>query len=206
MEEVEILLNKLITNRTSKKIYIVGIDGLGGSGKTTVADSLKLKLQSRGYDTYILHIDDFIHPKHVRYNESKEEWYCYYNIQWRYDYLVKEILLHIKNNDQIDKLIEIYDKENDNYILETIGISAGSILLLEGIFIQREELRKYLDFTIYIDTPKQVRLKRVLERDLYIGEVEDINNKYKGRYFPAEEKYISEYCPIENANFVLRYR
>ena len=177
-----------------------------GSGKSTIADSLKLKLQSRGYETYILHIDDFIHPKHVRYNESKEEWYCYYNIQWRYDYLVKEILFHIKNNDQIDKLIEIYDKENDNYILETIGISAGSILLLEGIFIQRKELRKYLDFTIYIDTPKHVRLKRVLERDLYMGEEEDINNKYKRRYFPAEEKYISEYWSIENANFVLRYR
>lgn len=31
MDEIEILLNKLITNKTSKKTYIVGIDGLGGN-------------------------------------------------------------------------------------------------------------------------------------------------------------------------------
>lgn len=31
MDEIEILLNELITNKTSKKTYIVGIDGLGGN-------------------------------------------------------------------------------------------------------------------------------------------------------------------------------
>lgn len=40
------------------------------------------------------------------------------------------------------------------------------------------------------------RLKRVLLRDKYIGELEDIRCKYERRYFPAEEKYILEYSPI----------
>lgn len=204
--EIQSLLNELMIKENTKKVYVVGIDGLGGAGKSTVSNLLKSKLRNKGYGSYVLHVDDFIHTKHIRYNESEEEWYCYYNIQWRYDYLVKEILLPIKNGSKIDRLIELYDKENDNYILESIDISQGCILILEGIFLQRKELKGYLDFIIYIDTPKELRLKRVLQRDAYIGEIEDINNKYNRRYFPAEERYLSEYSPIENANLVLRYK
>ncbi len=63
-----------------------------------------------------------------------------------------------------------------------------------------------MDFTIYLDVPREERLKRVLARDSYIGELEDIKNKYERRYFPAEEKYILDCSPIENADFVLRDR
>ncbi len=204
--EIQYLLDKIMTKKNSKKVYVVGVDGLGGAGKSTVSNLLKLILQNKGYESYVLHMDDFIHTEHIRYNKSKEEWYCYYNIQWRYDYLVKEILLPIKNGGKIDKLIELYDKENDNYILEPVEILQGCILLLEGIFLQRKELKGYLDFVIYIDVPKKLRLGRVLERDSYIGELEDIKNKYERRYHPAEERYFSEYCPIKNANLVLRYK
>jgi uridine kinase len=203
---VESLLNKLKNVDISKRVYVVGIDGLGGAGKSTIVSSLKLKLQNQNYNCYVLHIDDFIHPKYIRYDESKEEWYCYYNIQWRYDYLVKEILLPIKEGNRLDKQIELYDKERDTYILETISIPQGSILLLEGIFLQRKELKNYLDFTVYLDVSQDVRLKRILLRDTYIGELQDIRRKYERRYFPAEEKYISEYSPIENADLVLKDR
>lgn len=57
---------------------MIEIDGLGGSGKSTTSNSLKLKLEEKGYNCYVLHMDDFIHTKHTRYNESKEEWYSYY--------------------------------------------------------------------------------------------------------------------------------
>lgn len=200
------LLNKLKTEDLSNKIYIVGIDGLGGAGKSTIVNSLKLQLQNENYPTYILHIDDFIHPKHIRYDNTKEEWYCYYNIQWRYDYLVEEILSPIKKGKTINKTIELYNKENNKYLLQSLYIPYGSILILEGVFLQRKELKNYLDFVIYLDVPQDVRLNRVLIRDSYIGELEDIKNKYERRYFPAENKYLLEYSPIETADFVLKYR
>lgn len=203
---MQCLLSKLKNEDISKRVYIVGIDGLGGAGKSTIVDSLKLQLKNENYHSYVLHIDDFIHPKHIRYDKSKEEWYCYYNIQWRYDYLVEEILSPIKKGNKIDKVIELYDKENDRYILQPIYIPHGSVLILEGIFLQRKEIKDYLDFVIYLDVPKEVRLNRVLARDRYIGESKDIKRKYERRYFPAEEKYTLEYSPIESADFVLNYK
>lgn len=202
---MEKLLDKIIEKHTLQKTLIIGIDGLGGSGKTTIANSLKQELSNKNYNSVILHIDDFIHPRNIRYDEAKEEWYCYYYIQWRYDYLIKEILMPIKEGIEIDKQIELYDKDNDIYILEQIKIPRGSILLLEGIFLQRKEIREYFDYIVYLDTPKRTRLNRVINRDKYIGNLEDINLKYERRYFPAEDKYIEEYHPMDNADFVLNY-
>ena len=201
---MESLLRELRNQDISKRIYVIGIDGLGGAGKSTIVNSLKLQLLKKKYHTYVLHIDDFIHLKHIRYDESKEEWDCYYNIQWRYDYLVKEILSPVKRGDKIDKLIELYDKENDGYIKQQILIEHGTVLLLEGIFLQRKEIKSYLDFIIYLDVSQEVRLSRVLKRDGYIGGLKDIKCKYERRYFPAEEKYILDYSPIENADFVVK--
>lgn len=202
---MDCLLSKLQNEDISNRIYIVGIDGLGGAGKSTLANSLKLQLQYANHHTYVLHIDDFIHPKHIRYDKSKEEWYCCYYIQWRYDYLMEGILSPIKRGNEIDKKIELYDKENDRYIVQPIHRPHGSVLLLE-IFLQRKEIKSFLDFIIYVDVPQKVRLNRVLTRDGYIGGLEDIKCKYERRYFPAEEKYILEYAPIENADFVLKHK
>ncbi|WP_346885482.1 uridine kinase [Clostridium sp. UBA4395] len=201
---MECLLRELRNQDISNRIYVIGIDGLGGAGKSTIVNSLKVQLQKEKYYTYVLHIDDFIHPKHIRYDESKEEWDCYYNIQWRYDYLVKEILSPVKRGDEIYKLIELYDKENDGYIKQQVLIEHGTVLLLEGIFLQRKEIRRYLDFIIYLDVPQEVRLSRVIKRDGYIGGLKDIKCKYERRYFPAEERYILDYSPIENADFVVK--
>ena len=202
--KMEFLINKLKNEDISNRVYIIGVDGLGGAGKTTLVNSLKLQLQNENYYSYVLHIDDFIHPKRIRYDSSKEEWYCYYNLQWRYDYLVKEILSPIKNGEIIDKQIERYNRESDEYFTQRVNLVHGSVLILEGVFLQRKELKDYLDFIIYLDVPQEVRLNRVLARDSFIGGLEDIKYKYEKRYFPAEEKYILEYSPIENADFVLK--
>lgn len=199
------LLQRIMTKWNKEKTFTIGIDGLGGAGKTTIVNSLKLQLQNKNYNAVILHIDDFIYPKNIRYNKSKEEWDCYYNIQWRYDYLINEILMPIKEEIEIDKEIEIYDKDNDIYTLEQIKIPQGSILLLEGIFLQRKEIRGCFDYVIYLDVPREARLNRVINRDKYMGSSEDIKLKYERRYFPAEDKYIEEYWPIQNADYVLNY-
>lgn len=189
--------------RSDDRTVIVGIDGLGGAGKSTVSKKLFDELTYNGISTALLHIDDFIYPKNVRYNDSFEPWECYYKLQWRYDYLINDILKPIKKGAGFAGNIELYDKDNDTYFLSRTEIPVGSVVIIEGVFLQRKELEGVFDHMIYIDVPEQTRLERVLGRDLYIGGSSDIIKKYNERYFPAERHYVAKCSPAQNADTVV---
>ena len=195
-------ISSLYKLNNRKRVFVLGVDGLGGSGKTTYALLLKNVLKNEGIHVEVLHIDDFIHPKEIRYDSSKLDWECYYNLQWRYDYLRMEILTPIQSGSMINKDIELYDKQNDSYIGKHITLTTDSILMIEGVFLQRSELRSYFDYVIYIDANKESRLQRVIERDTYIGDEKSIIEKYEKRYFPAEDQYILEHNPKQKANYI----
>ncbi|WP_421102373.1 AAA family ATPase [Sporosarcina psychrophila] len=182
----------------SKCSVLIGIDGLGGSGKTMYAYKLQQQLEG----SVILHLDDFVHKKEVRYNENYEEWYCYYHLQWRYDYLIQKLLLPLKSGLDVNETIEVYNRETDSYILREIEIPAGTTVIVEGVFLQRPELRPYFEIVVYLELDQETRLKRITDRDIYMGNKKEIALKYDQRYFPAEEKYIEQCNPLALADIV----
>ena len=186
-----------------ERTLIVGIDGLGGAGKSTVSEALYKLLGEENVTVTLLHIDDFIHPRSVRYNADYPEWECYYDLQWRYDYLLSQIIAPIKSGIDLKCDVELYDKDNDTYLLNEINIPVGSVVIIEGVFLQRKELENMFDYIIYIDIPEEVRLQRVLERDGYIGNREQIKAKYDNRYFPAERHYIATCVPSDKADHLI---
>ena len=178
---------------------LIGVDGLGGSGKTTFAKMLQSKLAN----AVVFHLDDFIHPRNIRYDESVAEWEAYYYKQWRFDYLRKILLQPLASGLPVNTTIEHYHKETDQYVRTPITIPVDTQVILEGVFLQRKEFREFFDYIIFIDVDKNTRLNRVLERDTYIGTKEEISAKYDRRYFPAEEMYVKEYNPVRLANRVI---
>ena len=202
MLEMEAIYNNVITAVDINNIPIIGIDGLGGAGKSTISEKICEKFECNNYYTLLLHIDDFINVREVRYNSAYPDWQCYYDLQWRFDYF-SNVINEIKNNkkDYID--IELYDKDNDTYFQQRFAINENTIVIVEGIFLQRKEFNNIFDYMIYIDIPEEVRLQRVLKRDTYIGDEQQIVDKYENRYFPAEHRYIERYQPQKNADFVI---
>lgn len=187
----------------NQPMLIIGIDGLGGAGKSYFSEKLKKILSQQNYSVEIIHIDDFIYNRNIRYNPNYPEWYCYYFLQWRYEYLKSELIYQLKRDNEFHGSVKLYDKEKDKYFLQRLDISKNSVVIIEGVFLQREELKNIFDFIIYINVNKEKRIERILNRDIYIGNHDDILRKYNVRYFPAEEKYCLENEPIKNANFIL---
>jgi uridine kinase len=187
---------------TANGIRIIGIDGLGGAGKSTISEEICQYLKDKGYHTILLHIDDFIHVREIRYNSAYPDWHCYYNLQWRFDYF-RSVIDEIKKNakDYID--IDLYNKDEDTYYQQRFTISDNMIIIVEGIFLQRKEYHNIFDYVVYLDIPEDIRLQRVLKRDTYIGDEQQIIDKYERRYFPAQHKYLEECQPQKNANFIL---
>lgn len=180
--------------------FIVAIDGLGGAGKTTLVDQLEFELNN----VVAIHIDDHIVDTRLRYNTGHDEWFEYYQLQWN-TILLRENLFEKLHQNAKELCLSFYDKEKDISTIRTINLPLNSIVIIEGIFLLREEWKAYYDYIIYLDCPTEVRYERVLLRDTYIGDFEERLRKYQNRYWLAEEYYIKKQNPFKNAQRILRF-
>ncbi|MED4174568.1 kinase [Halalkalibacterium halodurans] len=179
--------------------FIVGIDGLGGAGKTTFVKKLSQELKNRHREVIILPLDDYIVEMKKRYETGYEEWYEYYYLQWDVRLLETELFKKLRNN-STELTLPYYDRATDTIVPKHIHLTPSTIVLIEGVFLQRDEWRDYFDFVLFIDCSHEVRAERVLNRDLYIGDYQTRVNKYKNRYWLAEEHYIKSVDPKKKAD------
>ena len=175
--------------------FIVAIDGLSGAGKTTLVQ----KLQNSIDQVVIIHIDDHIVRREYRYNTGYDEWFEYYQLQWDVTYIKEHLFEKLHQNEQQLQLL-FYNKEYDTLSKKTINIPPNSIVIIEGIFLLRDEWKAYFDYTVFVDCPREVRYERVLHRDTYIGDLEQRLKKYQNRYWKAEDYYLSKQQPLKYAN------
>ncbi|MGG0663601.1 kinase [Viridibacillus arvi] len=201
-ELAEKILLQFATRTFKKRPFIVAIDGLSGAGKSTLVKKLEQELSNNNSSVVIIHIDDHIEKKHKRYETGHEEWYEYYYLQWDIKMLTNSLFEGLRNNKKnID--LPFYDKSTDTISVKQITVTVDSIILIEGIFLQRKEWREFYDYTIFLDCPRELRYERVLNRDSYIGDKKAILLKYKRRYWLGEEHYLNTENPIKNADIVI---
>lgn len=199
---VESVLEKYKTRPVKERPLIVALDGLSGAGKTTIVDKLKEELAP--IHVVIIHIDDYIVERSKRYHTGFEEWYEYYSLQWDVEQLKEDLFEKLVDNVSVLTL-PFYDSNTDSIRKKEVSVTKNSIVVMEGIFLQRQEWRSYFDLTFYLDVPREIRYERVLNRDTYIGSLDERRKKYKRRYWPAEDYYLNGVKPIENADVVIRY-
>ena len=182
---------------TENRPYVVAIDGLSGAGKTTLVNELKETLDN----IVIIHIDDHIVEKLKRYDTGQEQWFEYYQLQWDTEFLSEHLFQKIHQN--ISSLtLPFYQSDENTHMNKTINLSTHNIVIIEGVFLLREEWKHFYDYIVFLDCPKEVRYKRVLQRDQYIGSIEERLIKYKTRYWVAEEYYIKMQNPFGLAHYI----
>lgn len=197
---VDVIVQKFSSRKDATRPYVVAWDGLSGAGKTTIANKLHRELKKHG-DVVVLHIDDYLVERNKRYNTGNEEWYEYYYLQWDIKSLTEHLFAGLFNNSS--KLtLPFYNRGRDKVQDKEIAIHSNMIIVIEGIFLQRPEWKKFLDFTIFHNCPTKIRHSRALARDTYIGNAEEIIEKYENRYWLAETYYMNEIRPIDNADIV----
>lgn len=183
--------------------YIIGIDGLSGAGKTTLVEKLQDNLIDEGFKLEVIHIDDLIEVRAKRYNTGHPEWYEYYILQWDVHQIRENIFKAIHKRSK-DIHLKFYEPESDQSYRKSIHLEQCNMVIVEGIFLQRKEWSAFFDYMIYLDCPKNVRYDRVLQRDAYIGDLNERVSKYERRYWMAEDYYLIEENPLENSDMVLK--
>ncbi len=198
MDTIESLKQELLIKYKKPNLdrpFIVAIDGLSGAGKTTLVQKLQNNLER----VVILHIDNHIVRREHRYNTGYDEWFEYYQLQWDVTYLKEQLFDKLHQNEQQLQLL-FYNSETDTMSENTINILPNSIVIIEGIFLLRDEWKAYYDYIVFVDCSREVRYERVLNRDTYIGDLGHRLKKYQNRYWIAEDYYLRKQQPLKYAH------
>jgi len=190
------ILKVIFSSKQSDNPFIIGITGIDASGKTQFTDGLSKFLSGKEYPVQVIRIDDFHNPTSIRYageNEAEN----YFNKSFNIDQIIDELLVPARENGSRSIELSVLDLDTDSFRNKrSFSVSPDTIVLLEGVFLFREELSPYIDYYVYLDISFEECLKRGLERG---GEKE----RYHTKYIPAQKKYLAEYPPSEHADMVI---
>ncbi|CAH2464082.1 MULTISPECIES: kinase [Bacillus] len=175
--------------------FILGIDGLSRSGKTTLVKELEEDLKQSEIPFHIFHIDDHITERNKRYNTGFAEWYEYYNLQWDIEWLQRNFFWKLQSDIQVQ--LPFYHDETDICEMKEIQLPLVGVIIVEGVFLQRKEWRNFFHYMVYLDCSRETRFLRESP------ETQKNLSKFQSRYWKAEEHYLEAELPRERADLVI---
>jgi uridine kinase len=186
MNNLEIdIASEIIRNSSYSQLYLVGIDGLGGSGKSTLTERIRHQLETTQLTVTIVHNDDFYFPSAIRSKLSPQLKPIGADFDWIR--LRDQVLVPLRSN-QIADYVR-YDWPSDR-LAECHEIQPHGIVLIEGVYSTRAELRDLYDYRIWVDCPSELRLSRGVARDRTVA-----LSLWVDEWMPAEERYYNEHRP-----------
>ncbi|MFC0214144.1 kinase [Paenibacillus chartarius] len=173
--------------------FIVGIDGLSRSGKTTYVEQIRPLLENN-HPVHVFHLDDYIVSRKHRYDTGYEPWYEYFQLQWDVDGFTNNFFQKLKVSRKLE--LQRYISESDSHVLQLCELQDLCVIIVEGVFLQREEWKPYFDYVIYLDCPRDKRFLR--ENPAARLDID----KFEKRYWAAEEVYL-RLEPAKQADLVI---
>lgn len=183
----------------------VAIDGRTASGKSTFAARLADALRPSGRPVISISIDGFHRPAAERQRRGRYSPEGYYHDARDLDAFKALVLEPLGPDGSLMFVTSSFDLANDCALeVRPEAASRDAILLVDGTFLQRRELRANFDFTIFIDTPEDVARQRGIARDSdRVGGTAEAEALYDRRYLPAFRLYELEARPQQNADLVV---
>ncbi|MGF9940755.1 kinase [Bacillus anthracis] len=184
-----------IMKKHKENRFILGIDGLSRSGKTTFVTNLKENMKRESIPFHIFHIDDYIVERNKRYDTGYEEWYEYYYLQWDIEWLRQKFFRKLQNETKLN--LSFYNDETDLCEMKKVQIPIVGVIVIEGVFLQRKEWRDFFHYMVYLDCPRETRFLRESE------ETQKNLSKFENRYWKAEDYYLEMESPKDRADLVI---
>lgn len=174
---VETIIAEINRILKTKNNILIAVDGRCASGKTTLAEELKEKIQCN-----VIHMDDFfLRPEQrtvKRYDEPGG------NVDR--ERFLAEVLHPLQAGKAF--FYRPFDCRTMSFG-EPVTVKPNKITVIEGTYSCHPELWQYYDLHIFVTTTPQKQLDRLSRRS-----GADIQ-KFREKWIPLEERYFAAYSP-----------
>jgi len=179
----------------------VAIDGIDGAGKTTFADELRDALGPSGRPLIRASVDRFHNPRAVRYRLGKGSPDGFYRDSYDYQTLKSVLLDPLSPGGNGCFRRAVFDVDSDAAVESPQEPAPQkAILLFDGIFLHRPEVRDYWDFSVFlrVEWPRNHHLRKLRES----GPVDPHEARFH-RYHEGQNIYFRECEPWTRADVVI---
>lgn len=179
----------------------VAVDGVDGAGKTVFADELAAALTAGGRPVLRASVDGFHQPAAVRHRRGRDSPEGFFLDSYDHDRLVADLLAPLGPGGAGRVRTRAFDWRTDRPVEEPArAVRPGTVLVLDGIFLHRDELRAYWDFSVYLDVDFAVSVPRMAGRD---GSPADPAHPANRRYVEGQRRYLAACAPADRATVVV---
>jgi len=169
-------------------MFIIGIAGGTGSGKTTVVRKLLERLP-KGEVVVIPQDSYYKDSSHVPVEERQNINFDHPDaFEWP---LLAKHIEQLKRGQAVEQ--PIYDYITSSRLKETVHVEPKEIIIVEGIMALRDyHLRQQMDLKIFVDADADDRLIRVAQRDIVERgrTIEAVMERYQRVLKPMHEQFI----------------
>lgn len=171
-----------------KNIFVIGIAGGTGSGKTTVVNQIINELPADevcviSQDSYYKQTDDLTYEERTKINFDHPR-----AIDFE---LLVEHLQQLKNGEVIEQ--PVYSFVAHNRTKDTIKTHPRKVVIIEGILIfNNKELRNLCDIKVFVHADADERLIRRVRRDIKERgrDIDEVLSRYQSTLKPMHQQFI----------------
>ncbi|WP_204354820.1 uridine kinase [Mycolicibacterium llatzerense] len=179
----------------------VAIDGPDGAGKTYFADELAALLRTQQRPVVRVSLDDFHNTRAVRYRLGRDSPEGFWLDSYNYERFHADVLAPFSPGGSREYRVAAHDLTTDAVLNPAPRTAApGTVLIVDGIFLHRNELAAIWDFSIFLDVPFIETARRMALRD---GTDPDPDHPSMRRYVEAQQRYFRECRPHERATMLI---
>jgi uridine kinase len=180
---------------------VIAVDGVDGSGKTTFAGGLASAIEAAGRPAVIVHEDDFLAPREVRYRLGRASPEGFFRDSYDLAALIGQVLDPLGPGGDRRVRRRIFDHRTDALIDSPVEeVSMDAVVIVEGMFLHRDELVNRWDWSVFLDVPFTQTADRMARRD---GSHPDPDHPTMQRYVLGQRIYFAACRPRERATVVL---
>lgn len=208
---IERVAREVLDRRTTGQPFLVAVDGIDGSGKSTFADELAGQLQRRDVAVVRSTVDSFHHPRAVRWSKGRTSPVGFYLDSHDLHALRRLLLDPFRQGQGATYRVAAFDEVTDQPIDQPgRPVTGDEVLVFDGIFASRPELTGYWDYVVFLDGRSRVELGRLghVMADAPPGGVELVDHVLQwvariDRYASGMRYYLDEVRPEARADLVI---
>lgn len=199
----EELLRHVANQLASAPSLCIAVDGCHGAGMRSFASDLAKVFRKQHRTVIRASVDDFLNEPHIRHRRGRHSAEGFWLDAYNYSRFLDELLIPFGKGPRYLFRRAIYNPRVEKEMTSPWErVQENSVLIIDGIFLLRDELYEHWDLAVYLDAPVATCARRVVEELQVQQNTSPFGRDYKRR-LAAHDIYTASCRPRRRADIVI---